>query len=95
MDSDRTDKQQYLFQEIIQKNYDPEQFQEYIFKAKPNGEDLDNWSLSELKSIVTEFQRICNKEGDKDKEPNLQAEKRKNQLDLESKVLLEDYLEEE
>lgn len=80
MDSDRSDKQQYLFQEIIQKNYDPEQFQEYIFKAKPNGEDLDNWSLSELKAIVTEFQRMCKKE--EDKESSLHAEKRKTQLDL-------------
>lgn len=45
MDSDHSDKQHYLYQEIIQKNYDPEQFQEYIIKSKPNGEDLDNWTL--------------------------------------------------
>lgn len=64
MDSGRTEKQQYLFQEIIQKNYDPEQFQEYILKVKPEGEDLDTWSFQELKAIVADFQRSFHKEID-------------------------------
>lgn len=62
MDNSPSEKQAYLYEEIIKKNYDPEQFQEYIVKAKPNGEDLDNWTVAELKKVVAEFQRICEKE---------------------------------
>lgn len=49
MIDDKKDKQAFLFKEVIEKNYDPEQFQEFLMNSKSNGDDLDNWKLSELK----------------------------------------------
>jgi len=42
------EKQNYLFTEIIQKNYDPEQFQEFLVSSKQGGDDLANWTIQEL-----------------------------------------------
>lgn len=49
MDESQKEKQQFLFQEIIEKNYDPEQFQEFLTAAKEGGDDLQNWPIQELK----------------------------------------------
>ena len=68
MEEANKEKQQYLFQEIIQKNHDPEQFQDYLLKSKPGGDDLDIWSFAELKDVVSRFQKMCSKQEDKSKE---------------------------
>ncbi len=47
---------------MIEKNYDPEQFQEYLTSAKEGGDDLNNWSIDELKDIVTKFQKRFDKD---------------------------------
>ena len=46
-------KQDYLFVEIIEANYDPEVFQEYIEKEK--GINLEAYSMQELIAIVNRF----------------------------------------
>lgn len=46
-------KQDYLFKEIIEANYDPEAFQDYIEQYK--GVNLESYTLDELKSIVEKF----------------------------------------
>lgn len=58
---DKKAKQNYLFKEIIEKNYDPEQFQERLIESKTGGDDLDNWTLAELELFVTRFQQLANK----------------------------------
>ena len=59
-DKDKEDnleqKKQYLTDEIINKNYNVNNFINYCQKKKENGDDLTNWSLDELKQCVSEFQ---------------------------------------
>ena len=58
--SDLEEKQNYLIQEIKDKNYDTEKFSEYIDNLKENGTDLNNWTLDELKKVVLTFKNKVN-----------------------------------
>ena len=49
-------KQQLLQSEIIDKNYDKTSFINFCLSKKENGDDLSNWSISELQGIIKEFQ---------------------------------------
>ena len=49
------EKQNLLQNEIIDKNYDKSAFINFCLSKKENGDDLNNWSLDELKQIVEEF----------------------------------------
>ena len=55
MENDTKAKQDYLYREIIEQNYDPEQFQEYIQKIK--GLSLELYKLPEIISIVDAFKK--------------------------------------
>lgn len=60
MDSENIDqeiqaKQQLLQNEIIEKNYDKGSFINFCLSKRENGDDLNNWTLSELEAIVKEF----------------------------------------
>ena len=48
-------KQQLLQREIIDKNYDKGAFINFCLSKRDNGDDLNNWTLSELEEIVKEF----------------------------------------
>ena len=48
-------KQTLLQTEIIEKNYDKTAFINFCLSKKENGDDLNNWTLEELKQIVEEF----------------------------------------
>ena len=48
-------KQVLLQTEIIDKNYDKNAFINFCLSKKENGDDLNNWTLEELKEIVNEF----------------------------------------
>ena len=48
-------KQTLLQTEIIDKNYDKTAFINFCLSKKENGDDLNNWTLDELKEIVNEF----------------------------------------
>ena len=49
-------KQQLLKAEILDKNYDQMKFLEYCTSQKENGDDLNNWTIEELKTCVNNFQ---------------------------------------
>ena len=50
------EKQQYLFQEIIQQNYDGNDFNEFIKSIRGEEEvDLEAWSMEDLQSVVAQF----------------------------------------
>ena len=57
MDSDIEQKQNLLKEEIIDKNYDQEQFIQFCLVKKENGDDLTQWSLTELHDIIGEFKK--------------------------------------
>jgi hypothetical protein len=48
-------KQTLLQTEIIDKNYDKTAFISFCLSKKENGDDLNNWTLDELRQIVSEF----------------------------------------
>ena len=54
------EKQKYLGEEIKNKNYDTEQFSDYISQLKENGTDLNNWTFDELKNVVSTFKNKVN-----------------------------------
>ena len=43
--SSKEDKQQYLYAEIIDGGYDPEEFQEFLQIIKPEGLDISKWEI--------------------------------------------------
>lgn len=51
--AERTAKQQYLKEEIIDANYDPEVFTDYLEKSK--GADIDAWTFEELRDCCRSF----------------------------------------
>lgn len=52
MEDSHKEKQQYLRDAILSKNYDPEHFAQFLQNSKPDGDDIDKWPLSELKEVV-------------------------------------------
>ena len=49
------EKQNLLKTEIIEKNLDKDKFIQFCLTKKENGDDINNWSLAELKQIIKEF----------------------------------------
>ena len=56
MESEQEEKQTYLREQIIDQNYEPESFVEFLKQKKgEEAGDINNWTLEELKSVVEEF----------------------------------------
>lgn len=53
MSSSKEDKQQYLYAEIIDGGFDPEEFQEFLQIKRPDGLDINKWDIRELKEANT------------------------------------------
>ena len=53
--SDRELKQQYLRKEVLEKNYNVEEFIKFMNEKLAIGDDLDQCSLDELKTVVEAF----------------------------------------
>ena len=54
-EKDKEAKINFLRKEIIDKNYNQIDFINYCLSKKENGDNIDNWALEELPSIVQEF----------------------------------------
>lgn len=54
---DIEEKQKYLVDEIMNKNYNAEKFSDYISNLKEDGTDLNNWSFDELRKVVASFKK--------------------------------------
>lgn len=48
-------KKGLLKREILDKQYNQDNFINYCLKQKPNGDDMNIWSLEELTQIIHEF----------------------------------------
>ena len=55
MDDEKVIKQKLLKNEILDNCYDQSEFIEYCMQKKKDGDDLNNWTYEELKSIIKEF----------------------------------------
>ena len=60
-------KQELLKEEIVAKNYDGQKFLEYCMSLKENGDDMNNWKLDELKSVVENFKAEYEEKKEKEK----------------------------
>ena len=86
MEDEQELKQQFLREEILEKNYDPQSFIDFLITKKgETAADINNWSLEELKSIVVEFKNYQNSNNDisqkKEQQPkaeNISKEEVKN-----------------
>lgn len=58
LDDDLQKKKDLLQREIINKNYNRVQFVDYCSSRKENGDDLQNWTLSELESVINDFVKL-------------------------------------
>ena len=67
------EKQKYLRNEIMNQNYDTNKFSDYISNLKENGVDLNNWTLEELKKVVSDFKNQENY-GEMNDEENIERE---------------------
>lgn len=56
-EADRKEKQLYLREQIKDKDYNIEDFLNFLSNAKFQGDNIENWTISELKMIVIEFQQ--------------------------------------
>lgn len=53
MDREMEDKQNYLRTEILEKNYDADEFVQYLVeKGGEDATDLDVWTFDELKKVI-------------------------------------------
>ena len=67
-DEELEKKRNLLQKEIIEGNYNKEQFIDYCLALKPYGDDLSQWSYDELKSAVNSFISYHQQEDLKDRE---------------------------
>ena len=52
-------KQLFLRKEILEQNYDPQKFIDFLVTKKgETAADINNWTLEELKSVVVEFKSL-------------------------------------
>jgi len=59
MEDDTEMKQKYLCEEIIEKNYSPEEFLEYIQELKGEDASLDSFSMTDLKIVIYNIKKGC------------------------------------
>ena len=64
-DGDIQAKKDLLQKEIIDRNFNKEQFIDFCSVKKNNGDDLSRWTLSELKEVVNEFVKYHEEENAK------------------------------
>ena len=61
MEEEQEIKQTYLRKEILEKNYDANLFLEFLITKKGEiASDINNWTIEELKTVVSEFKNTQN-----------------------------------
>jgi len=73
MESERELKQDYLRSEVIDKNYDTGEFLKFLVdKYGDNAADIDQYDMTNLKKIVSEFKLHANPQTDAVEEQEIQ-----------------------
>jgi len=88
-------KQELLKEEIIAKEYDGQKFLEYCVNLKENGDDMNNWTYDELKSVVENFVAEYNSELEKKEEQKKKETKEENKKEKENKEIYKENIETE
>lgn len=50
-------KQEYLKKQILEEEFDPENFSNFLISARNDGDQVDNWTMEELETMVVLFKR--------------------------------------
>ena len=67
MEDEQEIKQSYLRKEILEKNYDTQLFLDFLITKKgEKASDINNWTIEELKTVVSEFQNSRNNNNQKE-----------------------------
>ena len=90
----KLEKQSLIREEIITKGYDSMQFIEYLIQCKgPGGEDINSWSLTDLKHAIKDFiylnqnnNKSQQENNQQNKLPNIEKPLSKNQTEKDSKL---------
>lgn len=93
IEQERTSKQTFLREEILEKGYEISLFQSYMESQKDDGLNIDCWSLEELKQVIYDFVRkyennelkINNEPDPEEKEIQNKLEEKQNELGEEEK----------
>jgi hypothetical protein len=56
-DRERKRKQEYLKSTILQSDFDPEHFSAFMMQERTDGEQIDNWTIEELETMVALYKR--------------------------------------
>ena len=71
MEEEQEIKQTYLRKEILEKNYDANLFLEFLVTKKGEiASDINNWTIEELKTVVSEFKNTQNEVKKENISPN-------------------------
>ena len=71
MEEEQEIKQSYLRKEILEKNYDANSFLEFLITKKGEiASDINNWTIEELKAVVSEFKTTQNDNKKENISPN-------------------------
>lgn len=87
MEEDEQEKKQsFLRQEILEKNYDPQSFIDFLVSKKgETAADINNWTLEELNSIVIEYKKSQGNNISPKKDPSQKAKEIKENEQKEEK----------
>ena len=69
---DIEEKQQYLRDEIMNKNFDVDEFSEFMSQYKENGLELTNWTFDELKEAVKKYKNNIQGQYKEEEEQNIE-----------------------
>ena len=91
LNMERAEKQGYLRDHIVSQGYKPDEFQNYIKSLKEYGDDIDEWTITELKDIVEEFKNthevVVKKQVINVQEQVEAANEVENQVEVDSNIL--------
>lgn len=59
---DLNPKEKLVLDSIINENYNPRMFFKFLSFKKPNGDDIDNWTIKELKKLINEYKGMVDGE---------------------------------
>ena len=66
-DASIEDKQKFLCETILDKGYDSNQFVQFLInKRGEDGADIANWTMNDLKQVVTEFTNLNDGQAEKE-----------------------------
>ena len=75
----KLEKQSLIREEIINKGYDSIQFIEYLIQCKgPGGENINTWSIEDLKNAIKDFVYLNKNKSNNDKNVNKIENKTEN-----------------